>query len=243
METSLHRELKSLYADGDARFEVPVGKYRVDVVCRDRLVEIQHGSLTAIRDKVRALLDDHRVLVVKPIVVRKLLVRLAEPGGPVVGQRRSPKQGRLLDLFEELVHFTRVFPHPRLTLEVPLIDIEERRYAGHGRRRRWRLSDYQVDDQRLLAVHETFRFQTAAHLAGILNCRLPRMFDSGQLAATLQLERWRAQQIVYCLRQMGAVRQIGKQGNARLYQLSAASLRAQCMRVPPRVDRVLEKLD
>ena len=44
----------------------------------------------------------------------------------------------MLDLFEELVHFTRVFPHPRLTLEVVLVEIEEWRYPGHGRRRRWR---------------------------------------------------------------------------------------------------------
>ena len=40
------------------------------------------------------------------------------------------------DLFDDLVHFTRVFPHRRLTLEVPLVDIEEWRYPGHGRRRR-----------------------------------------------------------------------------------------------------------
>ena len=30
------------------------------------------------------------------------------------------------------VHFTRVFPHRRLTLEVVLIEIEEWRYPGHG---------------------------------------------------------------------------------------------------------------
>ena len=41
METSLHRELKSLYAGREARFEVPVGRFRIDVVSGSRLIEIQ----------------------------------------------------------------------------------------------------------------------------------------------------------------------------------------------------------
>src|SRR5205823_9869721 len=92
----------------------------------------------AIRDKIAVLLKKHDVLVVKPIVVRKHLVKLRREGGRIVSRRRSPKQRTLLDLFEELVHFTRVFPHRRLTLEVPLVEIEEWRYPGHGRRRRYR---------------------------------------------------------------------------------------------------------
>ena len=141
METSLHRDLKTLYAGQNAQFEVPLGGYRIDVMSGSRLVEIQHGSLAAIRDKVKTLLNDHYVVVVKPIVVQKLLVKRACKDGPVTGRRVSPKRGTLLDLFDELIHFTRVFPHKRLTLEVPLVDIEEWRYPGHGRRRRWRLAD------------------------------------------------------------------------------------------------------
>ena len=40
-----------------------------------QLIEIQHGSLAAIRDKIRKLVENHRVLVVKPIVRQKLLVK------------------------------------------------------------------------------------------------------------------------------------------------------------------------
>jgi hypothetical protein len=55
--------------------------------------------------------------VVKPLIARKTVVRLDGPGGLVLGQRLSPRRCRPLDLFHELVYFTRVFPHPRLTLE------------------------------------------------------------------------------------------------------------------------------
>ncbi|MBN1911248.1 MAG: hypothetical protein JW818_15995, partial [Pirellulales bacterium] len=198
METSLHRELKDLYAGDGARLEAPVDRYRIDVVTDGRLVEIQHGSLAAIRDKVRRLVHEHDVLVVKPIVVRKLLVKQKSKGGRVTDRRLSPKRGRLLDLFHELVHFTTVFPHRRLTLEVPLVDIEEWRYPGHGRRRRYRANDHQVEDQKLVTVHEIHRFRTADDLIELVACPLPRPFHTGHLAQSLDVDRWIAQRIAYC---------------------------------------------
>jgi hypothetical protein len=220
METSLHRALKTLYAGPEAQFEVSLGGYRIDVVAEGRLIEIQHGSLSAIRDKVRALLEEHSVLVVKPIVVRKMLIKRAAKDGPIVSRRLSPRQGTRFDLFDELVHFTRAFPHPRLTLDVVLVDIEEWRYPGHGRRRRWRRNDHQVEDQKLMAVHETHRLQSAADLARLVACPLPRRFHTGDLAESLQIRRWIAQRITYCFRQMGVARQVGKQGNAWLYEFA-----------------------
>jgi hypothetical protein len=222
METSLHRDLKALYAHQSARFEVSLDGFRIDAVSRGRLVEIQHGSLAAIRDKVRTLLENHRVLVVKPIVVRKHLVKRASKDGPVAARRMSPKCGTILDLFDELVHFTRVFPHPRLTLEVPLVDVEEWRYPGHGRRHRWRASDHQVEDQKLLTVHRSYRLRTAADLVRLIGCPLPQPFHTGQLAESLQVRRWVAQRIAYCFRQMGAACEVGKQGNTRLYRFVPA---------------------
>jgi hypothetical protein len=222
METSLHRDLKTLYAGQGAQFEAPLDGYRIDVVSGGRLVEIQHGSLAAIRDKVKTLLAHHSVVVVKPIVVEKLLVKRSCEDGPVTGRRLSPKRGTLFDLFDELVHFTRVFPHKRLTLEVPLVDIEEWRYPGHGRRRRWRTADFQIEDQKLVAVRATYRFETAADLARLVERPMPQPFHTGHLAESLQVERWLAQQIAYCFRHTGAVREVGKQGNARLYEFAKA---------------------
>jgi hypothetical protein len=220
-ETSLHRELKALYApDGSAaRREVRWGDYRIDVVTADELVEIQHGSLAAIRGKVARLLERHRVRVVKPIVVEKRLIKRQRAGADVIHMRRSPKRGSIWELFHDLVYFVRVFPHPRLTLEVPLVEVEEWRYPGHGRRRRWRADDFEVEDQKLLAVRETYRFQTAADLAALAPCGLPTPFHSGDLAAALAIDRWVAQRIAYCLLHTGAAQQVGKRGNARLYEV------------------------
>ena len=223
METSLHRQLKAHYAVDGATVEQRVGRYRIDVVRGKQLIEIQHSSLTAIRDKIAVLLKTHDVLVVKPVVITKHLVKLGREGGEVVSRRRSPKRRTLLDVFEELVHFTRVFPHRRLTLEVALIEIEEWRYPGHGRRRRWRKDDHLVDDQHLVQVHSVHQFRTAADLCRLLPPALPQPFHTGQLAEGLGVERWIAQRMAYCLRETKAIRQVGKQGGAWLYK----SLRAK----------------
>jgi len=227
METSLHRQLKCLYGGSNAQFEAQVGRYRIDVRSGDQLVEIQHGALAAIRDKIRVLVEHHEVLVVKPIVARKVLIRLAAKGGPAIGHRLSPKQGKLLDLYDDLVHFTHAFPHPRLTLEVPLVEVEELRYPGHGRRRRWSRADFEVDDQRLVSIVEVHRFHTAEDLLRLIPGPLPSPFDTGDLARLLHVPRRRAQQVAYCLDHMGAAHRVGKRGNARLYELTARPRRTR----------------
>src|SRR5262245_5240382 len=221
METTLHRQLKALYAGQAAQVEQRVASYRIDAVRDDQLIEIQHGGLAAIRTKIARLLEQHAVLVVKPIVVRKQLVRFSKRGGKELSRRASPKQGTSLDLFHELVYFTRVFPHPRLTLETPLVEIEERRYPGHGRRRRWRQNDHVVEDQRLLAVVAVHRFQTTGDLLTLLPADLPPEFHTGHLAEQLGIRRWMAQRIAYCLRQTGAAEICGKRGNALVYRRAA----------------------
>jgi len=226
METSLHRQLKEHYASSRAEFEVPLGDYRVDVVDRGRLIEIQHGSLAAIRDKIARLLrDEHRVTVVKPIVAVKHLIKREVANGPVTARRRSPKRGGLLDLFDELVYFTRVFPHRRLTLEVPLVEVEEYRRPGHGRRRRWRRSDFEVEDQRLLAVLETVRLRYGGELSRLIDAPLPATFDTADLARATGLPRWRAQRVAYCLRGCGAADVVGRRGNAMLYRWTRSGRR------------------
>ncbi len=219
METTLHRQLKDLYAAPDGQLEATLGRYRIDVINGDSLVEIQHGPLAAIRDKTADLLRQRRnVLIVKPILISKRLVKLNRKGGAVQSRRMSPKRGDALDLFDELVYFTRVFPHQRLRLEAPLIDVEEWRYPGHGRRRRRRDSDFCVEDRKLLQVHDTIRLQTAEDLRSLTPAKLPRRFHTGHLAEGLRVKRWIAQRIAYCFRQIGTTRQVGKQGNTLLYE-------------------------
>jgi hypothetical protein len=191
----------------------------------DQLVEIQHGSLAAIRNKVAELVRRHRVTVVKPLVARKRIIRQDARSGRVLSRRLSPKRAVLLDVFHELVHFTQVFPHRNLVLEVPMVEIEEWRYPGHGRRYRWRRNDFQVQDQKLVAIQSVHRFRTRRDLANLAPDDLPDPFHTGHLAEALGIPRWFAQRIAYCYRKMKITTVQGKSGNAMLYRLSGPGSR------------------
>ena len=218
METSLHRELKSLYSDDESQQEVTLDGYRIDVVSDGRLVEIQYGSLAAIRDKIRVLVEKNDVLIVKPLAARKFLVNKTRCGGPVKSARYSPTRQNFYNLFDDLVHFVGVFPHPRLTLEVLLTEQEEHRLPAG--RRRWRSKGYLVEDRTLRTIGDRLCLRTADDLLALLPKGLSgRPFTTADIAAKADIPRWLAQKMAYCLRKTGAVDTVGKQGNTLLYEL------------------------
>ena len=230
METTLHRQLKDRFAGTTGKTEVRLGRFRIDVVRGKRLIEIQQSSLSAIRDKVQKLCqqaeqENQQIEVVKPLITRKRLIKLDGQGGEVLSQRWSPKRGKLIDLFGELVYFTCAFPHPRLTLTAIEIEVEERRFPGHGKRRRRRESNFQVEEIRIVEFGDTRQFRRPQDWLKLIPGRLPRKFDTAKIAERMQVDRWEAQRAAYCLRQIGAIEEVGKQGNAIIYSKTNAPRR------------------
>lgn len=231
METSLHKQLKAHLTSATAEHEVRLGNYRIDAIDGKELVEIQHGKLLVIRDKIADLLKRHRVRVVKPIIVAKTLLKYEEKDGPLVSRRQSPKRCGFVDLVHELVYFTRVFPHPRLILEVPLVEIEEHRIPMPPRKRRFRRKNYIMLDQSLVAIRETRRFETAADLLSLIPVTLAEPFTTAQIAAAIHQPRWVAQRLAYCLRKCGAIGEAGKIRHAMSYTRAAKPPRTRKARV------------
>jgi hypothetical protein len=221
METSLHHALKDRYGPGaGGRSEVSLRGFRIDAVAScGQLVEIQSGPLGPLRRKLGKLLADHRVLVVKPVVLEKRVVRRARPEGPDLSVRRSPKQGAVVDVFEDLVGLARVFPHPNLAIEVLGVAIDEIRIP----RRRW--PGYRVVDRRLGQVREAVRLERPGDLWRLLadgpDWTVP--FTTLDIAARTGRPVWIAQRVAYCLRNSGAARVVGKAGNRQIYLRNQAS--------------------
>jgi hypothetical protein len=220
LETSLHQQLKTLYACDASKTEVSVRGFRIDAIAEDgELIEIQHASLGALRDKTRKLLSARtgdRLRIVKPIVRRKRITTVCKKSGEVLRSRMSPKSCDWLEVFMDLVHFATVFPKKRLTLEVVLIDAEETRIDCVPRRRRGKT--YKTVDICLIEVGEAISLETRADLLARLPIdQLPSPFDTSHLASALSKPRWFAQKVAYCLRTMKAIHSAGKRGNAQLY--------------------------
>jgi hypothetical protein len=216
METTLHRELKTLYAAEESQREVTVDGYRIDGIVDGTLFEIQCASLYAFRDKIACLLEKHDVHIVKPLAARKYLITRKNKRGKIISSRYSPKRETVYHLFDELVHFVRVFPHPRLTLEVLLTEQEEHRLPKKKRHAKSR--GFKVFDRSLRSVSGRHVFQTADDLADLLPEKLPDQFTTAEIAKLAKIPRWLAQKFAYCLRMIELVKVVGKRGNAILYQ-------------------------
>jgi hypothetical protein len=216
METSLHRTLKERYAlEGSGRPEIAVRGFRVDAIdSAGRLVEFQSGALGPLRPKLRHLLPEHKIRVVKPVILHRRLIKTARPGGAIISSRRSPKCGSLLDIFDDFIGLARIFPHANLEIEVLGVAIDEIRVP----RRRW--PGFRVTDRRLGAIHETRSLIHAADLWKLMPASLEELpsFTAHDLAHLLDRPLSFAQRVCYCLRLTGAAQVVGKIGNRLVYE-------------------------
>jgi len=213
-EKPLHAALKAWYARPGDRLEVPVDGFVIDVVQGDLLVEIQTGNFSAIKSKLRQLTETHPLRLVYPVAREKWLLKRKD-GSQRMTRRKSPQRGRVTDVFWELVSFPRLLLHPNFSLEVVLIQEEEvRRYTG---RRRWRRGGWVTEERRLIKVVERHPFESAADVGALLPGDLAAPFTTADLAKRMEIRLKLAQKMAYCLRRMGAIRQVGKRGRAYLY--------------------------
>ncbi len=215
-EKALHAALKTWYASPTDQFEQPVGRYVIDIVQPQQLVEIQTRSFASLKTKLHELVKTHRVRLVHPIAQEKWVVKLAADLVTQESRRKSPKRGSVVNLFAELVSFPKLINHPNFSLEVLLIREEEQRRHEPGRS--WRRAGWVTHERYLLGVVEQRIFHTAADLVELLPSSLVQPFTSTELAKALRCPGRLAQQMSYCLRTMGAIEEVGKRGRAKLYQ-------------------------
>lgn len=215
-EKSLHAAIKQWYARPGDRLEVKVDGYVVDIVRDDLLIEIQTRNLSALRHKLRALTEQHPVRLVYPIAKNKWIVHLGRKGR-VQRRRKSPRTGRLIDLFDELVSLPDLINRENFTLEILLIREEEvRRQDGKGS---WRRRGVSILDRKLVDVAESIRFESKQDFRRFLPRRCRGPFSNRSLAADMGYSIYDARRITYCLRKMELIREVGKNGRELLFEI------------------------
>ena len=133
--------------------------------------------------------------------------------------RRSPRRGRVEDVFSRLVSIPTLIGRPTFELDVLLTHEEEHRV--HGLSRSYRRHGWTVVGRSLREVERATRFASADDFRALLPESLDDSFDTSDLAAAAGIERRLAQQMAYCLREMGVCRPVGRRGRAVLYARGA----------------------
>jgi hypothetical protein len=214
-ESSLHSAIKEWYSLPEDEFEVKTGQYVADIVRGDLIVEIQIMNFSEIKKKLKNLVHKHRVRLVYPIVERKCIVHINK-SGEVVNRRRSPRKGKLTDLFRELVRIPELIKEVNFSLEVLLIDEEEIRIDdGRGN---WRRRGASIKDRKLISVNTIILFENSIDFLKLLPEELHETFTNKELAKSKKVSVRTAQQITYCFRKSGMIRVIEKRGRELVFQ-------------------------
>lgn len=216
-EGSLHESLKQLYAEPGDALEAPVGKYIADIVRDDHIIEIQTGGFGPLKKKLHVLLSDYKVTVVHPIACERWIVKLPKTASGKEARRKSPRRGRIEDVFEKLVSIPDLLAYPGFELEV--IAIQEEEVRAFDARRAHRRRGWVVVERRLLQILNRVVIRTPADLLTMIPGKLPSRFSTADIAKALGRPRWLAQKAAYCLRESGAISSVGKEGNSMIYTI------------------------
>jgi hypothetical protein len=219
-ERPLHAALKEWYAVPGDQFEEAVDGFVIDIVRDELLLEIQTGTFAPIKSKLNKLVRTHRTRLIYPIAQEKWIVKLAKDDGDGSTRRKSPKRGRVEDLFRQMVSIPTLLANDNFELEVLMIKQEEvRRYDGN---RNWRRKGWGVEERRLLKVVDRRLFTKPADLRELLPEQLESPFTTKELAEAAGIQRRLAQEMAYCLRKMSVIELVGKRQRANLYKLAEA---------------------
>src|SRR5665647_393828 len=214
-ECSLHSEIKKVYSLPGDQFEVKLGNYIVDILRDNLVIEVQTKNFSALKEKLQVLTENHRVRLVYPLPEKKWITHVTKDH-VVLNTRKSPKKGRLTDMFGELVMIPHMIGEENFSLEVLLIEEEEvRRDDGKGS---WRRRGVSIKERKLLKVNDRILFQTNADYLKILPEGLKDVFTNRELAKLAKISVRTARQITYCLRKSGVVGLAGKNGRELVFQ-------------------------
>ena len=201
-EKPLHASLKAWISEPGDEFEVRVGRFVADIVRGSLLIEIQTGSTFPLKRKLNALLKHHAVHLVIPIAQQKTITAIDQTGNEI-SSRRSPKRGELLDVFTHLVHLRDLLGDANFSIEALLIHVEEVRRPRTTRKHRWK--DWEVHERRLIEVFDHVSFHHPGDFLAAIPATLEEPFTTADLARATCRPRRVAQQMAYCLREMGAL--------------------------------------
>ncbi len=218
-EKTLHRVLKSYFANGEMIAEAPVNKYVADLLGDSSIIEIQTNTFSGLRDKLQSLLKLKPVVLVYPIAQKKWIHYIQSDSGEVSERKRSPKTGRITDVFPEMMFISRFLIGQGLTIRVVLLEIEEYRTVTNTLNRYGKPCSIRYD-RVPTDIFSVYDFCDVTDYAELIPLELDSVFTKKELMNSLHMRTGgrRSSAASYVLQYVGAIEQAGKNGNSYLYR-------------------------
>lgn len=215
-EKTLHSMLKHYIEPDESKQEIKVGRYYVDILNENGVIEVQTQNFNLLRKKLTALLPEHKVTIVYPITYEKWLYWINEETGEISKKRKSPKKGTFYRSLFELYKIKPYLTEKNLSLRLMLINMDEYRLLnGWSEDKKRGSSRYdripsKVVDECWIEKLEDYR--------KLIPDMLVEPFTTKDYAAETKLSLKAAQTGLNVLFYVGAVERVGKKGSAYLYQ-------------------------
>jgi hypothetical protein len=216
-KTSLHTSLINWYARQGDEIEARVDGYFIDVLRGNELVEIQTRSFNKIKPKLERLLENHKVRLVHPIAAEKWIIREDKNDPTRLVKRKSPKHGRIEDIFHELVFIPDLIQKPNFTIEILIIK-EQQSWLQDGSGS-WRRRGWSIVDRALVEIQNQYIFQKQQDFINLLPSSLPESFTTRQVSELSKIPRRTAQKMIYCLHKMGGLSLKAMVGKEKWYSI------------------------
>lgn len=215
-EFSLHAEIIQHLAQPGDQLEAQLEGYFIDILRGDQIIEVQTRNLSKLLPKAHTMAKTHTVEVIYPIQQYKSITRISAEG-EIVSKRKSPKNGRLVDVFDELVNAPDLFTPENISLKILLIEGEEI-WLDDGKGS-WRRKGWSISERRLTGIRGERVFSYPSELLELLPRSLPSPFTNAQLAKLLKIRSRLAGKITYTLRKLDLLNIVDRQGNAYLFEV------------------------
>lgn len=221
-EKRLHASLKRTYAPDPAHREVKIGRYIADGFDGERVLEIQTAQFSYLRPKLQCFLASYPVTLVYPLARRRYLIWIdpetGESAPPHVGRRKESALSALHEL-RAILPFLR---DERLTVELLLFDMDERRLLDGWDKRRKRGATLLERCPRGLPERVVLR--TADDYRALLPDGLPDRFKVAALQKLTGLRSRQAYSAVHVFEAFGLLARDGTDGRAAVYRVVGPSL-------------------
>ena len=223
-ETSLHRELKEIYAQKhQGNTEIELENYICDIVCSDEnstIIEIQTSNLSKLTNKIEKLTKFHKVKLIYPLATTTYLQRQDETG-KVLSKRKSPKKKNIYSIFGELFSLYKLFDNKNFSLTILFCEIciekiiFDNPVQTPNKSRRFR-KNWLIKDKKLISINNEVILKTKKDLQDLIPKEIPEYFSSKDLRNT-EIKN-EANKMIWVLRKANLIEQVEKKGNLIIYK-------------------------
>ena len=214
-EKTMHAVLKEYFEADHAFHEIKVGSFYADILRDGEITEIQTRSLGNLRKKLDFFLEEYAVTVVYPIPYEKNLIWLDRESGEASEKKRVGKKGSFFDAGRELWYLSDYLLHPRLSVRLLLVDVDEFRLLNKkGGKKRGTLRHDRIP----LALRGELLLHTRESFYALLPENLPSPFTAKEFRRAVKGGPRTAPALLSVLTRVGVVERVGKKGNAYLYK-------------------------